>query len=212
MSFEDRVRSTVDQAIGSLVQQLVDARPPRNATRPSAPRVASALEEAEQAAQVRVADAEARVRATIDRGDPDGPSPRIATSSRARFARRSKPSSSRKCTRRWRSPKRGCASRSPRRGEGRRRLKAAVAAARVKEREIEMAGVTRLLESVRGLDGATSLSEVLDALALARRRAKRRGPRWWCCAASGFRAGGCPGLVPATRSRSRSTCRSASRA
>jgi hypothetical protein len=36
----------------------------------------------------------------------------------------------------------------------------------VKEREIEMAGVTRLLESVRGLDGAASLSEVLDALAL----------------------------------------------
>ena len=46
-------------------------------------------------------------------------------------------------------------------------LKAAVASARVKEREIEMAGVTRLLDSVRGLDGATTLSEVLDALALA---------------------------------------------
>ena len=52
-----------------------------------------------------------------------------------------------------------------------------MAAARVKEREIEMAGVTRLLESVRGLDGATTLSEVLDALALAagaRSRARRR--------------------------------------
>jgi len=46
-------------------------------------------------------------------------------------------------------------------------LKAAVAAARVKEREIEMSCASRLLESVRGLDGATSLSEVLDALALA---------------------------------------------
>jgi GAF domain len=44
-------------------------------------------------------------------------------------------------------------------------LKDQVSAARVREREIEMAGVTRLLESVRGLDGATSLSEVLDALA-----------------------------------------------
>ena len=30
---------------------------------------------------------------------------------------------------------------------------------------MEMVGVTRLLESVRGLDGASSLSEVLDALA-----------------------------------------------
>ena len=53
-------------------------------------------------------------------------------------------------------------------------LKAAVAAARVKEREIEMAGVSRLLESVRGLDGATSLSEVLDALALAAAREAAR--------------------------------------
>jgi hypothetical protein len=53
-------------------------------------------------------------------------------------------------------------------------LKAAVASARVKEREIEMAGVTRLLESVRGLDGATTLSEVLDALALAAAREAAR--------------------------------------
>ena len=53
-------------------------------------------------------------------------------------------------------------------------LKAAVAAARVKEREIEMAGVGRLLDSVRGLDGATTLSEVLDALALAAGREAAR--------------------------------------
>ena len=53
-------------------------------------------------------------------------------------------------------------------------LKTAVAAARVKEREIEMAGVSRLLESVRGLDGASSLSEVLDALALAAGREAAR--------------------------------------
>ena len=53
-------------------------------------------------------------------------------------------------------------------------LKAAVAEARVKEREIEMAAVSRLLESVRGLDGATSLSEVLDALALAAAREAAR--------------------------------------
>ena len=53
-------------------------------------------------------------------------------------------------------------------------LKAAVASARVKEREIEMAGVSRLLESIRGLDGATTLSEVLDALALAAAREAAR--------------------------------------
>lgn len=44
------------------------------------------------------------------------------------------------------------------------RLKEAVSEARVKEREAEMAAFTRLLDSVRGLDGATTLSEVLDAL------------------------------------------------
>ena len=53
-------------------------------------------------------------------------------------------------------------------------LERSVAAARVKEREIEMAGVSRLLESVRGLDGATSLTEVLDALALAAGREAAR--------------------------------------
>jgi hypothetical protein len=53
-------------------------------------------------------------------------------------------------------------------------LKEAVAAARAREREVEMAGVTRLLESIRGLDGASSLSEVLDALALASAREAAR--------------------------------------
>ena len=53
-------------------------------------------------------------------------------------------------------------------------MKSAVSEARVSEREIEMAAVSRLLESVRGLDGATSLSEVLDALALAAAREAAR--------------------------------------
>jgi hypothetical protein len=49
-----------------------------------------------------------------------------------------------------------------------------VIAARVGEREAEMAAVGRLLESVRGLDGATSLTEVLDALGLAAAREAAR--------------------------------------
>jgi hypothetical protein len=49
-----------------------------------------------------------------------------------------------------------------------------VIAARVRERENDMAGISRLLESVRGLDGATSLSEVLDALSLAAGREASR--------------------------------------
>lgn len=51
---------------------------------------------------------------------------------------------------------------------------ASIAAARVGEREQEMAGMTRLVESIRGLDGAASLSEVLDALALAAARETAR--------------------------------------
>jgi hypothetical protein len=54
------------------------------------------------------------------------------------------------------------------------RLKESVNDARVRERESEMAALTRLLESVRGLDGASSLSEVLDALGQAAGREASR--------------------------------------
>ena len=124
MSFEDRIRSSVDQAVAPLIQQVLTEAA---AERDDAIRVAKAqvFEEAEQVAEARVADAEARIRATIE-------------------------------------------------AKAAADLESAVAAARVKEREIEMAGVSRLLESVRGLDGATSLSEVLDALALAAGREAAR--------------------------------------
>ncbi len=51
---------------------------------------------------------------------------------------------------------------------------AAAAVARAREREQETAGMPRLVESIRGLDGASSLSEVLDALALAAAREAAR--------------------------------------
>ena len=51
---------------------------------------------------------------------------------------------------------------------------ASIDAARAGEREAEIAGLVRLVESIRGLDGATSLSEVLDALALAAGRETTR--------------------------------------
>jgi hypothetical protein len=43
-------------------------------------------------------------------------------------------------------------------------LDQSVAAARIDEREFDMAGLSRLLDAIRGLDGATSLSNVLDVL------------------------------------------------
>src|SRR5688572_26025679 len=65
MSFDDRIRSTVDQAVAPLVQQLISEAA---AEREEAIRAAKIqiFEEAEQAAQMRVADAEARVRAMMD--------------------------------------------------------------------------------------------------------------------------------------------------
>jgi hypothetical protein len=53
-------------------------------------------------------------------------------------------------------------------------LRESVTAARVRERELEMAAISRLLESIRGLDGASSLSEVLDALGQASAREASR--------------------------------------
>ncbi len=53
-------------------------------------------------------------------------------------------------------------------------VRESVAAAQVGERERELASLTRLLESIRGLDGATTLSEVLDALAQATARESSR--------------------------------------
>jgi hypothetical protein len=54
------------------------------------------------------------------------------------------------------------------------RLHESVNDARVRQREAELAALTRLLESIRGLDGATSLSEVLDALGQAAGREASR--------------------------------------
>jgi hypothetical protein len=173
MSLEDRVRSTVDQSIGALVQQLLAQALEERETAAREAR-ATAFAEAEQGTLTRVADAEARGRVFAE-----------------------------EAVRQARQDERDIVSREVRRkveaevepkiveavanAEARARvvladsqaraadeLKAAVAVARVKEREIEMAGVTRLLDSVRGLDGATTLSEVLDALALAAAREAAR--------------------------------------
>ena len=112
MSFEDRIRSAVDQVVGPLVKQILEE--------------ASADRDAAIHGAVEAADT--RLRAALTEAD--------AKAAEA--------------------------------------MKAAVSEARVKEREIEMAAVSRLLESIRGLDGATSLSEVLDALALAAAREAAR--------------------------------------
>lgn len=173
MSFEDRVRSTVDEAVAPLVQRLVAEAA---AEREEAVRAAKTLiyEEAEQAAQTRVADAEARVRSIMDEKIAEA-----RVEDRAAAEREIRQQLASEVERKMHDALEAAEHRMRMAladGEARAaaELKTAVAAARVKEREIEMAGGSRLLESVRGLDGATSLTEVLDALALAAAREAAR--------------------------------------
>ncbi len=173
MSFKDRVRSSVDQALGALVKQVVDHA---DEEREAAPRAAreSAFAEAEQAAQTRVADAEARVRATMDDAvataraeDREIAAREIRRQVEAEVELKMFDALADAETR----MKVALADSEARAAKA---LEEAVSAARVRERDVEMAGVTRLLESMRGLDGASSLSEVLDALALASAREAAR--------------------------------------
>jgi hypothetical protein len=173
MSFEERIRSTVDQAVAPLVQQLIEATA---AEREEAIRAAKVTiyEEAEQAAQTRVADAEARVRASVDEQIE-----RARTEDREVAAREIRKQLESEVDQKMHDAVSAVENRmriALADGEARasEEVKVAVAAARVKEREVEMQAVSRLLESVRGLDGATSLSEVLDALALAAAREAAR--------------------------------------
>lgn len=173
MSFEDRVRSSVDEALGTLIKQVVDHA---SEEREAATRAAreSAFAEAEQAAQTRVADAEARVRASVEESiaaaraeDREAVARDIRSQVEAEVAQKLSDELAAAETR----MQVALAGSEARAAEA---LKDAVSAARAKDRDVEMAGVTRLLESIRGLDGASSLSEVLDALALAAAREAAR--------------------------------------
>lgn len=173
MSLEDRIRSRVDQALKPLAERLIEEAA---ADRDEAIRAAKVTiyEEAEQASQARVADAEARVRADMDAQIAQARAQeREAAASEIR--RQLESEADQKMHEMLQTAENRIRM-AVADGEARAadELKSAVAAARVKEREIEMAGVSRLLESVRGLDGATSLSEVLDALALAAAREAAR--------------------------------------
>lgn len=127
MALEDRIRSSVDTALGELtarldkdvraiVQQLVTVALEEREDALAVVR-RDTMNEATADIQRQIHAAEARVRATFDDAVND---------------------------------------------------------ARARERDAEMAALTRLLESVRGLDGAASLSEVLDALGQAAGREASR--------------------------------------
>ena len=173
MSFEDRVRSTAEQALGSLVQDLLTQalEEREQAVRDAR---AAAFAEAEEQTLARVADAEARTKAFMeDAVNQARAEEREATARevRGKVEAEIEPKVSEAVNN---AEARARAILADAQARAADELQAAVASARVKERETEMAGVTRLLESVRGLDGATTLSEVLDALALAAAREAAR--------------------------------------
>ena len=64
MSLEDRIRTSVDQALGTLVREVLAHAAEERETATRAAREA-AFADAEQATQARVTEAEARVRATM---------------------------------------------------------------------------------------------------------------------------------------------------
>jgi hypothetical protein len=173
MSFDDRVRSTVDQSIGALVQQLLAQALEERETAVREAR-AAAFAEAEQGTLTRVADADARGRVFADEAVKQARQDErdvVSREVRKKVESEVEPKITEAVAN---AEARARVALADAQAKAADELKAAVAAARVKEREIEMAGVTRLLDSVRGLDGATTLSEVLDALALAAAREAAR--------------------------------------
>ena len=173
MSFDDRFKSTVDQAVAPLVAQLLkDAA----AEREEAIRAAKVqiFEEAERAAQIRVTEAEARARAANKEEIAQALADDREVSQREIRKQLESEVDKKMHDALEVAENRMRVALADGEAKAAEELRAAVADARVKEREIEMAGVTRLLESVRGLDGATSLSEVLDALSLAAAREAAR--------------------------------------
>src|SRR6478609_3358004 len=128
MSFDERIKSRVDEALGPLVRQLIDEAA---AERDAAVRADRELA-AREIRQHLEAEADQKLHEALDAAEKRH---RTAMTDGAAKAAED--------------------------------VRAAVASARIEEREIEMSCASRLLESVRGLDGATSLSEVLDALGLA---------------------------------------------
>ena len=173
MSFDDRVRSTVDQALGSLVQQLLAQALEERETAVREAR-AAALAESEDKTLARVADAETRVKAFMEDAVNNARIEErelVSREVRSKVEAEFEPKLNEAVAN---ADARARVILAEAQAKAADETKAAVAQARVNEREIEMSSVTRLLESVRGLDGATTLSEVLDALSLA---AAREAPR-----------------------------------
>ena len=184
MALEDRIRTSVgaaltdlsarvDQDLRAIVEQLINVALAERDEALGVARVA-AIQEAAADTRRQVEDAEARVRASID----------AAVAEAREDERRTTAIEVRRLVEAEAEQKPDAASSA---AEARLKMTLADAEAkatqqlnervheeRVREREAEMAALSRLLDSIRGLDGATSLAEVLDVLGQAAGREAKR--------------------------------------
>jgi hypothetical protein len=164
MALEDRIRASVEQALQGLVADIVT--------------------KASEHTAAQVADAEARMRATMDealtavRADHERASrdlrALVDTDATGRIERVTAEADARVQAAVAEADARVRAAVAEADARAAATAETVAASAHASEREAELAALTRLLDSVRGLDGATSLSEVLDVLAMAAGREAAR--------------------------------------
>ncbi|MGE3275239.1 MAG: GAF domain-containing protein [Vicinamibacterales bacterium] len=191
MPLDDELRHSIDAAVEALRARLddglttaaadlraaldaVDARRAEERAQATEAARAAAFAEAQAETERLVAEAEARGRATLDEAvaaaradERETASPEIRRIVEAEMRQKVEHELAA-------AEQRMAAALADAEARAASTTRESVKAAKVEERESEMAGVSRLVESIRGLDGATSLSEVLDALAQAASREAAR--------------------------------------
>lgn len=184
MSLEDRIRQSVESAltdmrarveenVRAIAQQLLETAGEEREHAIGEARTA-ALADAARETDQKIVDAENRVRATLDQlvADAREKERSIAAIEVRRVIEAEAETKLNAATASAQQELQLALANAENRAN--QAVKEAVAAARVRERETDMAAVSRLLESIRGLDGAASLSEVLDALGQAAGREAAR--------------------------------------
>jgi hypothetical protein len=192
MSLEERIRQSVGSAVDevrtrmeaevrALVQELVSSAAEERQAAVATARD-EALADARRELERQVAEAEARVTADVDQRLAEARAhereqtthevrERVQAEADTRFQAAAAEAEARLASAIAESDARltnAVAERDDRlraaQHEAARVLETSVAEARVREREAALGGLSRLLEAIRGLDGATTLSEVLDVL------------------------------------------------
>ncbi|MEZ5287920.1 MAG: hypothetical protein R2712_24605 [Vicinamibacterales bacterium] len=177
MALEDRIRTSVDQALQGLTSELlsISADEITRATAAAEARINGELEQ-------RLSELQAREReesAAALQAAVQAEGARVTAEAETRFqAQLQDAVAAAVGTQLAEAEQRFEAQRTAAVVEAETRAadetRAAMAAAHATAREHDAAAMTRLVESIRGLDGASSLSEVLDALALAAARETSR--------------------------------------